>query len=603
MCGLVGFAAKTGRPADRIDVAMAALGHRGPDGQGTYHHNGVALGHTRLSIIDLEGGAQPLRSSCGRFALVANGEIYNHIELRERLVSEGARFATQSDSEVILQGYAAWGRDVLTRLEGMYAFALHDAEQNEVLLVRDPLGMKPLYCYEETAGVRFASEIKALLALIPQQPDLNPTALVQYMEAQHPLARDTPFCGIERVLPGEAVLVRAGQRVERWRHWSVARTTPNSHADPISSLDSLMEGVFTQHQRADVPIGLFLSGGVDSTILLGLMRRYGMEDIHTFSIGFPGSSVGDELDVATRLATHFSTRHRVITPTPDDLLARLVQTVWAADDLMRDPANLPTLLLAEEASKTMKVVFSGEGGDESFAGYGRYRTGAAERFMKRCLFPGTGGFRARGDLRGSIANQLLGPDLQAARAHWRTPLIESWGSYPSRWSALQKMQALDLEHALPNNLLVKADRMLMAQGVEGRMPFVDRRIVEWGLMLPDSLKSDRHEGKKILKQWAADFMPTEHFAAKKRGFYVPVNDWWQGDRLALLGQILLRNEAIRRWFNPKGVTLALATQQRSGGAGRLLMSLLQFALWHRLFVESTVGGLPEQIDPLRYLSE
>jgi asparagine synthase (glutamine-hydrolysing) len=443
----------------------------------------------------------------------------------------------------------------------MYAFALHDAQQDEVLLARDPLGMKPLYCHEGSSGVRFASEIKALLALLPQQPDLSPTALVQYLEA------------------------------------------PVRHADPITSLDALMAGVFTQHQRADVPIGLFLSGGVDSTVLLGLMRRYGMEDIHTFSIGFPGSSVGDELDVATRLATHFGTHHRVITPTPDTLLSRLLQTVWAADDLMRDPANLPTLLLAEEAAKTMKVVFSGEGGDESFAGYGRYRTGIAERFMKRCLFPGTGGFRARGDLRGSMARQLLGPDLQAARAHWRTPLIESWKAYPARWSALQKMQALDLEHALPNNLLVKADRMLMAHGVEGRMPFVDRRIVEWGLMLPDSLKSDRHEGKKILKQWAAGFMPTEHFAAKKRGFYVPVNDWWRGDRLKSLGQILLSNESIKRWFDPKGVSLVLATQQRSGGAGRMLMSLLQFALWHRLFVESTVGELPEQIDPLTYLSD
>ena len=603
MCGLVGVAAKTGRPADRIASALAALGHRGPDGQGVYDQDGVAFGHTRLSIIDLEGGAQPLRSSCGRFALVANGEIYNHIELRDELVAQGARFATQSDSEVILQGYATWGRDVLTRLEGMYAFALHDAEQNEVMLARDPLGMKPLYCHEGSSGVRFASEIKAILALLPQQPDLNPTAMVQYLEAQHPLARNTPFCGVERVLPGEAVLIRAGQCVERWRHWSVSHIAPRSHGDPIASLDSLMEGVFTQHQRADVPIGLFLSGGVDSTVLLGLMRRYGMDDIHTFSIGFPGSSVGDELDVATRLATHFGTHHRVITPTPDALLSRLLQTVWAADDLMRDPANLPTLLLAEEASKTMKVVFSGEGGDESFAGYGRYRTGVAERFIKSCLFPGTGGFRARGDLRGSMASQLLGPDLQAARAHWRTPLIESWRAYPASWSPLQKMQALDLEHALPNNLLVKADRMLMAHGVEGRMPFVDRRIVECGLMLPDDLKSDRHEGKKILKQWAAGFMTTQHFAAKKRGFYVPVNDWWRGDRLASLGQVLLNNESIKRWFDPKGVTLALATQQRSGSAGRLLMSLLQFALWHRLFVESTVTELPGQIDPLTYLGE
>ena len=410
----------------------------------------------------------------------------------------------------------------------MYAFALHDIERDEVLLARDPLGMKPLYWCQSGEGVRFASELKALLALMPTTPDLNSTALLQYIEAQHPLSRNTPFQGVERLLAGEALLIRNGRRAEQWRHWCVNDVSHASPVDPIAELDGLMQTVFTQHQRADVPIGLFLSGGVDSTILLGLMRRYGMEDIHTFSLGFPDSSVGDELDVATRLARHFGTDHRVLTPTADEMLTRLPRVVWAADDLMRDPASLPTLLLAEEASRSMKVVFSGEGGDEAFAGYGRYRTGAMERFLKGMLFPGTGGFRSRGDLRGGVAQQLLGSELLAARGRWREALTESWQSRPADWTPLQKMQALDLEHALPDNLLVKADRMLMAHGVEGRMPFVDRRLVSWGLSLPDELKQDRREGKKILKSWASTFMPAEHFAAKKRGFYVPVNDWWRG---------------------------------------------------------------------------
>ena len=363
-----------------------------------------------------------------------------------------------------------------------------------------------------------------------------------------------------------------------------------------------METVFTQHQRSDVPIGLFLSGGVDSTVLLGLMRRYGMQDIHTFSLGFPDSSVGDELDVASRLATHFGTHHRVITPGADDMLSRLPQVVWAADDLMRDPASLPTLLLAEEASQSMKVVFSGEGGDESFAGYGRYRTGAVERFLKNIAFPGTGGFRSRGDLRGGAARQLLGDKLMRVDRAWRAELIASWQSYPAAWTPLQKMQALDLQHALPDNLLVKADRMLMAHGVEGRMPFVDRRVVSWGLGAADALKCDRREGKKILKDWAGGFMPAEHFAAKKRGFYVPVNDWWQGERLEALGRVLTSNEAIRAWFKPAGVEALLAEQRRSQRAGRQLMMLLQFALWHRFFVESATPGLPEVTDPLTLLS-
>ena len=352
-----------------------------------------------------------MRSPCGRYVLIANGEIYNHVELRQELSALGAQFLTGSDCEVILQGYALWGRDVLQRIEGMYAFALQDVQQGEVLLARDPLGMKPLYWTQSADGVGFASELKALLALLPSTPDLNPLAIRQYIEAQHPLSHNTPFAGIKRVLAGEAVLIRDGRVIEQWRHWRVQQVETVPETNPVSALDELMETVFTQHQRSDVPIGLFLSGGVDSTILLGLMRRYGMQDIHTFSLGFPNSSVGDELDVATRLATHFGTHHRVITPGADDMLSRLPQVVWAADDLMRDPASLPTLLLAEEASQSMKVVFSGEGGDESFAGYGRYRAGAVERFLKNIAFPGTGGFRSRGDLRGGAARQLLGESL------------------------------------------------------------------------------------------------------------------------------------------------------------------------------------------------
>jgi len=601
MCGLIGFASVGALHAERAVSAMAGLQHRGPDGQGHSLQGNVFLGHTRLSIIDLQGGAQPLISDCGRYILVANGEIYNHLELRAELEGLGRSFRTGSDCEVILQGYAVWGRDVLARLEGMYAFALQDLESAEVLLARDPLGMKPLYFSARSDGIRFASELKALLMLMPSTPDLCPTALLQYLEAQHPLSRRTPFQGIERLLAGEAILISRGERVDQWRHWSVAQVSPHAPERPIQDLDALMETVFTQHQRADVPIGLFLSGGVDSTVLLGLMRRYGMTDIHTFSLGFPQSSVGDELDVATGLAQHFGTHHRVVTPTADELLNRLTRVAWAADDLMRDPASLPTLLLAEEASQTMKVVFSGEGGDETFAGYGRYRSGPVERFFKRLIAPGTGGFRSRGDIRGRLGEQLLGSALRHVRRHWRDPLVSSWQSYPAHWSALQKMQALDLEHALPDNLLVKADRMLMAHGVEGRMPFVDRRVVSWGLSLPDHLKNDRREGKKILRKWASSFMPSEHFAARKRGFYVPINDWWQGERLASLGQVLLENEAIRRWFRPEGVATILGEQQQGGRRGRQLMMLLQFALWHRLFVESTTPVLPDLADPLDFL--
>ncbi len=603
MCGIVGYVGSDSGLHDNLAAAVESLFHRGPDGAGQFKLSSVSLGHTRLSIIDLAGGAQPLVTADQRHALVANGEIYNHTELRAELESLGARFLTHSDSEVILQGYRYWGEGVLERLEGMYAFALFDVDKQGVLLARDPLGMKPLYLCQRAEGVAFASEIKALIKLDAMKAAVCPEALVQYLEAQHSLAGQTLFQGVERLMAGEAAWYSPAEGLRRWRHWSVHSIQASLPDNPIAQLDELVNTVFTQHLRSDVPIGLFLSGGVDSSLILGLMRRFGIGNINTFSLGFPGSTVGDELGIASELATYFQTQHHVITPDADAMLERFVYTVWAADELMRDPATLPTSLLAETASREMKVVFSGEGGDEAFAGYGRYRTGAVERRLKQLFYPGSGGFRARGDLRGSLARRLLSPVLRQARRDWRQPLVTSWSSYPSDWSALQKMQALDLEHALPDNLLVKADRMLMAYGLEGRLPFVDRRLVSFGLGLPDEIKADRKSGKKILKEWGAGFMPADHFAMKKRGFYVPVRDWWRGARLEQLDRVLSQNIAITEWFQLKGLKDLVARQHAKGDVGRQLMTLLQFAIWHRLFIEGQAEIPPQRIDPLVFLEQ
>ena len=603
MCGIVGWSGARPDAEQRLTTALATLIHRGPDGTGQWLGDSAALGHARLSIVDLEGGAQPLYARAGELVLVANGEIYNHVELRAELEAAGAVFATGSDCEVIVHGYAHWGESVLERLEGMYAFALYDSSKRGILLARDPLGMKPLFISEHGGVLHFASEIRGLLVLRAQRPEINPLALRQYMECQHSLGRSTLYAGIERVLPGEAMWLEHGKTVRRWQHWSLDSIEPNTPADPIAALDELMSTVFEQHLRADVPIGLFLSGGVDSTVLLGLMRRHGMQNIHTFSIGFPNSSVGDELDTATALARTFETEHRVITPDAQTLLDGFVETVWATDELMRDPASMPTRLLAQTVAKDMKVVFSGEGGDEAFAGYGRYRTSGIERGLKSLMYPGTGGFRARGDVRGALASQLFGSQLKSVNSDWREPLVTSWQQAPREWTSLQKMQALDLTHALPDNLLVKADRMLMAHGVEGRLPFVDRRLVSFGLALDDDLKRDRHQGKKLIRQWAQTFMPTEHFNTPKRGFYVPIKDWWQGERLRKLGETLCSNDAINTWFDRRGIQSLVNQQAKGGNAGRLLMALLQFAIWHRLFIEGS-GQRPQgPVDPLAFLAK
>ncbi|EED34286.1 asparagine synthase [Luminiphilus syltensis NOR5-1B] len=601
MCGIAGSAGVGVIPSTTLRQVFAQLAHRGPDGTGTCESGGVHLCHTRLSIIDLEGGAQPLITADESVALVANGEIYNHLELRRDLEQLGAKFATDSDCEVILHGYCQWGVEVLQRLEGMFAFALHDRKSGQVLLARDPLGMKPLFLASTPSSVIFGSEIKALMPLLNNKPEVNPLGLLQFLEMQHSSGSTTPIAGVDRVLAGEAVLIRDSRVERRWRYWQIADIGDAPIEDPIAAFDRLMETVFTQHLRSDVPIGLFLSGGVDSTILLGLMRRFGVDDIRAFSLGFPGSSVGDELEIATELARHFGVRQELCTPDSSAMLERLVTTVWAADDLMRDAANLPTLMLAETASADMKVVFSGEGGDEAFAGYGRYRVGRVERLLKSWAYPGTEGFRSRGDFQRGFAGSLYGDRLSRIAGDWRQPLTESSVEFPGHWTALQRVQALDLTHALPNNLLVKADRMLMACGVEGRMPFVDRRIVEFGLRLPDTLKIRQKSGKAFLKDWAATFMPSEHFQGKKRGFHVPISDWMTGEYLQRVGRTLVGNAAINEWFKRDGVEALIQRQAHRGDVARHVMALLQFAIWHRLMIEQPGGSRPAAIDPVDFL--
>jgi asparagine synthase (glutamine-hydrolysing) len=604
MCGIAGYYFHwPGQHHDLLRGMGAVLMHRGPDSCGDFIDDRVGLIHTRLSIIDLAGGAQPLISDDGNLILIANGEIYNHIELRATLEKRGCRFASHSDCETILHAYATFGPGFIEHLCGMFAFALYDIAAGRLILARDRLGMKPLFLHQGDDGVTFASEIKALLPVLPQQPPLNDMALAQYLQNQNSSGRETLFHAVERVLPGEYIVVEKGRVTERQRYWSPlhVRTRDISLDDAMDEFDALMATVMQQHMRSDVPFGLFLSGGVDSTTLLGLLSRYKDEPIRTFSVGFPRTRVGDELETAERLARHFGSRHTVLRPDGQTMLQRLVYSVWAADDLMRDFANLPTLLLAEEAGRELKVVFSGEGGDESFAGYGRYHSSGLERWLKRLVFPGSGGFRTSPNFSASLGRRIFGARLRQAQRRWREPLIAAWRETPTQWSDLQRMQYTDLVTALPDNLLVKADRMLMAWSVEGRLPFVDHRVVEFGLGLPDRIKVQGRQGKVFLKRWAGRFLPPEHLWQRKRGFRVPVGEWLRGDYLAQIGVALSRSEGIREWFDMAGVNALLARQQARGDVSKNVMALLQFAIWHRLFIAGDGGRPPATIDPVQFL--
>lgn len=602
MCGIAGIYGAEGAPGIEVLRAMASrLGHRGPDHDAACVVDYVGLAHTRLSVVDLAGGAQPLYADDGRLVLIANGEIYNHIELRAELEARGRVFATRSDCEAILHAYAAFGDAFLDRLCGMFAFALYDRTRRRLVLARDRMGIKPLFLARHKSGYAFASELKAFTPLLGK-PQVNPVGLVQYLQSQFNTAGETIWAGVERVLPGEMIALEDGCMTRRI-YWNARETSPQatSYRSAAERFEALFDLVVRQHMRADVPFGLFLSGGLDSSILLAMLSRHKSGPIRTFSVGFDDARRGTELDLAQALARHYGAEHTVLRPTGEEMLQRLPACVWAADDLMRDFANMPTLLLAEAAGRELKVVFSGEGGDEVFGGYGRYRAAPTERWLKRLFFPGSGGFRVSGNFRGGLARQVFGPALLDAIHDWRRPFIEAWQACPRTWSDLQRMQYVDLTTALPDNLLVKADRMLMAHGVEGRVPMLDHRVVEFGLSLPDELKISGREGKIFLRRWSEPLLPGDHLQAPKRGFNVPVDAWLRGNALDRLEHALAEAAGLRDWIRPRAIHHLAQLQRRGHNVTKNLSALLQFAVWQKIFVEGD-GSRPPLQDPVAFIS-
>lgn len=604
MCGIAGYYLKTpaAQPV-RLAEMMRRLVHRGPDGQGQYVGARVGLGHTRLAIIDLAGGAQPLFNEDRSLVLVANGEIYNHVELRAELEALGHRFATRSDCETLLHAYEAWGPDFLDRVQGMYAFALYDVRRDELLLGRDRLGIKPLYYRLDDAGLAFASELKAILPAIAH-PEIDVEALAQYLQCNFTPGPRTLLRGVSKLPPG--CLARIGQDavLHLRRYWSAEQVRPARWRldEALDCFDALMAQVIDHHLRADVPVGLFLSGGVDSSLLAALLSRRPGERLHTWSVGFPGSGVHNELDAAAAVAQRFQTRHTALEVSAEEMLSRLPHAVWAADDLTGDYANLPVSLLAERAGAEIKVVFSGEGGDEVFAGYGRYRMPWVRRLLAALQRPGSSGFRTRG-LFDRVSGALFQPALAAAMRHWRAPFIQAWRATPGDWTDLMRRQYVDLVTWLPDDLLVKADRMLMAFGVEGRVPFLDHRVVEFGLALPDALKIDRRNGKRFLKLWGERHLPRTQLWARKKGFTVPVGQWLQGQRLERYARVLPQTAAVRDWFIPGAVERLVAGHRRRGGLAAPLWGILNFALWHRILIEEKGALPPRRQDPLAYLEQ
>ena len=601
MCGIAGILLRRGGADEAALRRMAeALAHRGPDDLGIHVAGPLGLVNARLSIIDLAHGHQPMVDA--GLSLVANGEIYNFVELRSELEARGRRFATGSDSETILHAYALDGLKALPSLNGMFAFAIHDAEKGELVLARDRLGIKPLYYAQLPDRFLFASEIKALLAVWPGEPELEPEALAQYLENRFNTGEAGLVRGIHRLPPGTALIVDADLKAREYRYWSPLGVRPRrlDLEEAVEEFEPLFRQVMVEHLRSDVPYGLFLSSGVDSGSLLAMITEISGRPVRTFSVGYGDVLARDELSQAAEIARQFGAKHTEIVLDRGAVFRRLPYTIWSTDDLLHDYASLPTSFLAEHAGAELKVVLTGEGGDEVFAGYGRYRRNLLQRWAKSLFAPGSGGFRTRSYWRQRWMRQVFGPELRVASGARRAPFIAAWQAAPRRWSHLARSQYVDMTTYLVDDLLVKVDRVLMGFGVEGRVPFLDQRVVEFGLALPDSLKVGGRHGKVMLRRWAERRLPSEYVRRRKRGFFVPIRQWFRGDFLDQLATMLPWNAAIQRWFRPDGVAALVREQQAGGNVSRAIWGLMQIAIWHRIFIEGRTPSRDE--DPLDWIA-
>ena len=575
MCGIAGIMWRGAEAPETavLDTFRTALRHRGPDGDGTYVAGNCGMVQTRLAIIDLETGDQPLYGPDG-LALVANAEIYNYRELRHELAA--AQFKTNSDCEPILFLYHRDGLAFTESLRGMYALALHDPRDGSLILCRDPFGIKPLYFIEAPSFFAFASEPQALRVAGLADGQIDTQHRDELLQLQFTCGRQTIFPDIQRLRPGEMLVVRDGRIVER-RHRAALPDGERLQFDEEAALDALDRTLAESvefHQRSDVPYGLFLSGGIDSSAVLAVMARLNSRPVRAYTIGFSGTDAMDERGHARAVAQAVGADHVEVDFTEDDFWTLLPQIVTCIDDPAADYAILPTWKLARAASGECKVVLSGEGGDELFAGYGRYRS------VVRPWWLGGRAMRARGIFDG------LGV-LRADPAGWRDRIAaaEATATRPQR-SRLQIAQATDCADWLPNDLLLKVDRCLMAHGVEGRTPFLDRQVADFAFRLPDAMKIRGGRGKWLLRRWLDRTLPAARPFERKRGFTVPVGEWirGRGDRL---GPLVAASPAVAAIAEPGAVRRLFVSSHRR--AGLAAWTLLFYALWHRRHVEHATG--------------
>lgn len=533
MCGIFGYLDRSGATlGDDILRRMGdAIEHRGPDDHGVFAADGVALGNRRLSIIDIAGGHQPFVSDDGQIVVVQNGEIFNHVELAEELARTGHPCRTHSDTETLLRLYEREGIGFLSRLNGMFAIAILDRREGALYLARDRIGVKPLYLHDDGRRLVFGSEIKAMLPAIAQAPDLDAEALHHYLTFNYVPPPFTIRKGVRHLMPGMAMKVtRAG--VTEWRWWDLSRIAPEHdrpEADWIEEFNAILDDAVRLRMRSDVPFGAFLSGGVDSSTIVGLMARHRAEPIKTFCIGFDDPRF-DEAPFAQAAANRFGTDH-VMERVAPNMLDLWPMAIYHCDQPHGDVSFLPTYRVSKLAAAHVKVVLTGDGGDELFAGYDKYRDFFAkpdvldidDETFRRRYFDSISLFGHDAKL------GLYQPAMRAAFAgNDSFEIARGWFDQVPHQDRINQALYLDTQLLLSGNNLVKPDRMGMAVSIEARTPFLDYRMMEFAFRMPGELKLRDGVTKYLYKKAVAPLIGEELAYRKKQMFTVPVGEWFRG---------------------------------------------------------------------------
>ncbi|MDP3722455.1 MAG: asparagine synthase (glutamine-hydrolyzing) [Candidatus Omnitrophota bacterium] len=624
MCGIVGMLQWDGQAVEEavLAEALASLSHRGPEGRGQVVLKNtppcsVGLAHARLKIIDLsEEASQPMSNDDQSVWIVFNGEIYNFLELRASLQQRGVRFRTASDTEVLLRLYEAEGVRCVERLEGMFAFAVWDARHRTLLLGRDRVGKKPLFYYADPGSGRFAfaSEIKALLRYPTIVPEVDAEALPAFFLFGYVPTPHTLYRGICQLPPGHLLTLNDDGRLQIEAYWDVPLAAPSVHrapseAEAVDRVRELLTAAVRRRLVADVPLGAFLSGGIDSSIIVGLMSRLQREPVRTFSIGFSGDSRFDETRYARLVARHFGTQHTEFRVEPS-AVELIDQLVWHYDGPFADSSAIPTYLLAQLTKEHVTVALNGDGGDELFAGYLRFcatlwseRVPLALRRAARSLLtnlPPWGGPRSPWGRLQKFAGSAALPFTERF-TRWVAVFYED---LPHLWtgtngagaplaaldpyvrrcrnaSPLTQLLYLNVKTYLPDDLLVKADRCSMAHALEARSPFLDRELLEYVFSLPDAMKLRWGRTKVILRQAFTDMLPQPVLRRGKMGFGVPLQRWFRTDLKDFLQDVLLSSGACWRQYLDASYVGSLVEAHVSGRAdhSHRLWTLLTFEVW------------------------